>query len=66
MLTVGPDNVAEYRPVKLGASFEGLRVVSEGLKAGDRLITSGLQMVRPGMPVAPQPVSLPGPVTAAR
>ena len=56
VLTVGPGNVAQYRAVKLGAAIDGLRVVSEGLEAADQVITSGLQMVRPGMPVVPQPV----------
>jgi RND family efflux transporter MFP subunit len=44
------DQVA-YRRVKVGRLHEGLRVVSEGLKAGDRVIVSGLQRVRPGAAV---------------
>jgi RND family efflux transporter MFP subunit len=63
VLTVGEGNVATYKPVKLGAMIEGRRVIREGLSASDRLITSGLQMIRPGMPVQPM---TPPPATAAR
>jgi multidrug efflux system membrane fusion protein len=46
------DGKAEYRQVKLGPSAEGLRIVEEGLKEGDRIIVSGiLPTLRPGMPV---------------
>lgn len=55
VLTVGAGNLAEYKSVTLGATFEGLRVIKSGLKAQDQLITSGLQLLRPGMPVMPLP-----------
>lgn len=58
VLVVGPDNKAAYREVTLGASAEGLRVVTQGLSAGERVIVNGLQKVRPGATVAPQPVSM--------
>jgi membrane fusion protein, multidrug efflux system len=54
VLVVGADNVANFREVKLGALIDGMRVITEGLKAGDLVIVDGLQRVRPGMPVAPQ------------
>ncbi|WZP00720.1 efflux RND transporter periplasmic adaptor subunit [Isosphaeraceae bacterium EP7] len=41
----------EYRPVKIGLLDQGLRVVSEGLAMGDRVIISGLQRVKPGLKV---------------
>lgn len=50
-------NVA-YRPVKLGQTVNGLRVVEEGLAAGDRVVVKGIQRLRPGMPVAPTEVPL--------
>ena len=34
-------------------SFNGLRVVRSGLKAGEPVVVSGLQRVRPGAPVTP-------------
>ena len=65
VLTVGEKNLATYRPVKLGATIDGRRVITEGLTAADRVITSGLQMVRPGMPVQPMDGAAPA-KTAAR
>lgn len=58
VLVVNGDNTAAYRPVKLGASVDGLRVVSEGLKPGERIVVGGLQRVRPGALVAPQPMQM--------
>jgi multidrug efflux system membrane fusion protein len=37
-----------------------LRVVTAGLKAGERVIVDGLQRVRPGAPVAPTEVPMEG------
>lgn len=42
---------AAYRQVSIGAAVEGRRVVTSGLSAGDRVITSSLLMLRPSMPV---------------
>ncbi|MGH8788901.1 MAG: efflux RND transporter periplasmic adaptor subunit [Cupriavidus necator] len=58
VLVVGADNKAEYREVTLGAPTGGLRVVSSGLKAGERIVVNGLQHIRPGALVAPQPVNM--------
>jgi multidrug efflux system membrane fusion protein len=58
VLIVGTDGKAVYREVTLGASVDGLRVVTDGLKAGDRVIVNGLQRVRPGAPVAPKVVPM--------
>jgi len=52
---VGADSTAQMRPVKLGAEIDGLRVVTEGLKAGEVVITEGIINVRPGAPVKPAP-----------
>jgi membrane fusion protein, multidrug efflux system len=54
VLVVDQNNVANFREVKLGASLDGMRVVVEGLKAGESVVVDGLQRIRPGMPVAPQ------------
>ncbi len=58
VLAVNRDNTVAYRTVKLGSTFEGKRVVREGLAAGDTIIVNGLQRVRPGMTVAPEPQAL--------
>ena len=58
VMVVGNDNKAEYREVTLGAPIDGLRVVTSGLKAGENIVVNGLQRVRPGAVVAPQPVPM--------
>lgn len=59
VLVVGEGDVAEYRRVVLGPVYDGRRVVDEGLKAGERVIVTGLQKTRPGMPVKPEPLAAP-------
>lgn len=63
---VGADNKAEYRPVVLGDTFEGMRIVRDGLKSGERIVVNGLQRVRPGAPVAPQLVPMDAGMAAAQ
>ncbi|WP_035051454.1 efflux RND transporter periplasmic adaptor subunit [Andreprevotia chitinilytica] len=58
VMVVGAGNKAEYREVQLGASVGGLRVVSEGLKPGERIVVNGLQRVRPGGLLAPTLVTM--------
>lgn len=48
VLVVNPQNQVEYRNVTLGSIVAGKRVISAGLKEGERVIVSGLQRVRPG------------------
>jgi membrane fusion protein, multidrug efflux system len=48
VMVVGSDNRALYRPITLGGSIDGLRIVTSGLQSGDRVVVSGLQRVRPG------------------
>lgn len=58
VMVVDGGNKAAYREVSLGASVDGLRVITEGLAPGDRVIVNGLQRVRPGAPVAPKLVPM--------
>jgi multidrug efflux system membrane fusion protein len=58
VFVVDADNKAVYREVTLGASVDGLRVVTSGLRHGERIIVNGLQRVRPGAPVAPETVAM--------
>lgn len=58
VLVVGTDNKVVYREVTLGASVNGLRVVTSGLQANERIVVNGLQRVRPGALVAPQVVDM--------
>ena len=55
VMVVGDDSKAAYREVTLGATVNGQRIVTSGLKPGERIIVNGLQRVRPGTLVAPQP-----------
>jgi membrane fusion protein (multidrug efflux system) len=59
VLVVGPDNQVALRTVTLGESYEDFFMVTEGLKAGDRVVVEGLQKAIPGQKVTPmeQPVS---------
>jgi RND family efflux transporter MFP subunit len=54
VLVVGQDGTVEYRPVELGSISQGLRVVHDGLKPGERVIVSGQARARPGSKVSPQ------------
>jgi len=48
---VGDSGRTEYRELKLGPSINGKRIVLEGLKAGDKVITNGLHRLTNDMPV---------------
>ncbi|MDR6873999.1 multidrug efflux system membrane fusion protein [Bosea sp. BE125] len=58
VFVVGADSKAAWREVTLGASNDGLRIVTSGLKAGERIIVNGLQRIRPGATVAPESVPM--------
>ena len=57
VLVLTKDNHVEYRPVTLGPAMGEMRVVRDGLKAGDQVVVSGLQKVKPGDPVTPIPAT---------
>ena len=60
LLVVDDKNVVAYRRVKTGPLQEnGLRVIADGLKTGERVIISGLQMVRPQMTVQTEELPMP-------
>jgi RND family efflux transporter MFP subunit len=44
---------AEFRPVELGETREGLQVIEKGLGTKDRIVVNGLLRVRPGVKVTP-------------
>ncbi len=52
---VGSDDLVEIRPVKPGERLGTLWVIDEGLKPGERVVAEGLQKVRQGLLVKPQP-----------
>lgn len=65
VLVLDKNNHAGYRQIRLGAVQDGLRVVEEGLQAGERIVVNGLQRVRPGDAVTPQVVPMAGSAVAA-
>ncbi|QIB36401.1 efflux RND transporter periplasmic adaptor subunit [Ancylobacter pratisalsi] len=58
VFVVDADSKAAYREVKLGSQVEGLRVVTSGLKEGERVVVNGLQRVRPGALLTPEIVPM--------
>ncbi|MDP8249207.1 MAG: efflux RND transporter periplasmic adaptor subunit [Candidatus Tritonobacter lacicola] len=51
---VKSDNTVEQHRVELGPLDGEMRVISEGIKKGERYIVNGLQFARPGLPVTPK------------
>ncbi len=58
VMVVKPDNTTEYREISVGPKADGLRIVTSGLKAKERIVVNGLQRIRPGSLVAPEMVSM--------
>jgi multidrug efflux system membrane fusion protein len=52
---VKPDNTIERRTLDTGTIFEGKRIVKSGLKDGEKVVSTRLQLLQPGMPVKPIP-----------
>ena len=57
VVVVKEDNTAEFRPVQVGTLFDTMRVIKEGLKAGETVVVDGLLKVRPGQKVEPKPAA---------
>ncbi|MDD2897460.1 MAG: efflux RND transporter periplasmic adaptor subunit [Desulfuromonadaceae bacterium] len=55
VMLVGAEEKAEPRPIKVVRTVGNSWLVSDGLKAGDRVILEGLQKARPGTPVKAVP-----------
>jgi membrane fusion protein (multidrug efflux system) len=52
---VKADNTADIRPVKVAEQVGTQWVITEGLQPGDKIVVEGIQKVKPGSPVIPQP-----------
>jgi membrane fusion protein (multidrug efflux system) len=65
VLTLDRENKVQVRPISIGPAVGLLYAVERGLAAGDRVITEGLQKVRPGVVVSPTETDLP-PVAPTR
>ena len=55
VLVVGEGEVAEQRRVTVRRNAEGFAVIAEGLTEGERVITEGVNKVRPGAAVDAAP-----------
>ncbi|WP_270935035.1 efflux RND transporter periplasmic adaptor subunit [Falsiroseomonas oryzae] len=64
VFVLGQGNRAERRGVTLGRSIADQVVVERGLEGGETVVTEGVQRVRPGQPVQPNPAAPPAVRTA--
>jgi membrane fusion protein (multidrug efflux system) len=54
---VGEGNKVAFRNVKVGPRVDGLWVIEDGLKPGEKVVVEGLQRLRDGAVVSPKPVA---------
>ena len=54
VMTIDANNIVQPKIVSLGGIHDGMRIITSGLNADDKILLDGLMMVRPGMPVSPQ------------
>ncbi len=52
---VKPDDTIERRTLDTGSMFEGKRIVKSGLKDGEKVVSTRLQLLQAGMKVTPIP-----------
>jgi RND family efflux transporter MFP subunit len=55
VFVVKADNTIERRNIETGTMFEGKRIVKNGLKESEQVVSTRLQLVQPGMTVKPIP-----------
>jgi multidrug efflux system membrane fusion protein len=54
VLELDNENVARPKYVVLGDTYDGLRVIKDGIAADDRVVTNGVARIRPGQKVTPE------------
>jgi membrane fusion protein (multidrug efflux system) len=59
VFVVGEGNTAQRRAITLGRSTAETAVIESGLQDGDKVITEGIQRIRPGAQVDAQPAGAP-------
>lgn len=65
VFVVKPDNTIERRNIETGPLFEGKRIVRSGLNDGEKVVSTRLQILQPGMPVQPIPEQPPAAASAS-
>ena len=58
VLTVGENNILEYKLVEVGERYGKLRAITSGLNKGDIIAVNGPARVGPGMPISPTTVTI--------
>ena len=66
VFVVKADNTIEHRNIETGPLFDGKRIVKKGLKDGEKVVSTRLQIVQPGMPVSPVSEKEAAPPTAIK
>ena len=51
VFVVGKDNKVEFKNVTAGSSYNDMRIIEKGLSAGEKVVVSGQQKLKPGMTV---------------
>jgi RND family efflux transporter MFP subunit len=54
VLVVNDNNIVERRAVRLGQTFDTMRVIDDGLKGDERVVVNGLLRAIPGREVSPE------------
>ena len=65
LLIITADNKVEKVNIRAGQKIDGLIVIEDGLREGDRVVVKGLQRARPGRVVAPEEVDMQSLTTSA-
>ena len=62
---IGPENKADIRTVQVGEQIGSDRIISEGLKPGEKVVAEGIQKVKKDQPVSPKPFEPQKPAAAS-
>lgn len=62
---VGPENKVDIRTVQVGEQIGSDRIISDGLKPGEKVVAEGIQKVKKDQPVAPKPFAPQKPAATA-
>ena len=66
MFVVKADNTIERRNIETSTLFEGKRIVKSGLKEGEKVVSTRLQILHPGMAVTAVPEPTPAATREAK
>ncbi len=55
VMVVGDDGTVVPKVVRVGPSYDNLRIIRSGLAASERIVIDGIMRARPGAKVTPQP-----------